>query len=199
MIVKSAKFISSNSNPNLCPKTNLPEFAFVGRSNVGKSSLINMLVDRKKLAKTSSTPGKTQLINHFLINDELYLVDLPGYGYAKISIKTRRKILEMINKYILNRINLYCIFILIDSRHEPMSSDLDVINQLGKNNIPLALIFTKTDKLNRSKLNKNIDIYKKEVLKSWQEVPPVFITSSVKKLGKDEILDFIVHSLKKEN
>ncbi|MBN2520313.1 MAG: YihA family ribosome biogenesis GTP-binding protein [Bacteroidales bacterium] len=197
MIIKSAKFICSNSNPHLCPKTNLPEFAFIGRSNVGKSSLINMLVDRKKLAKTSSTPGKTQLINHFLINEEWYLVDLPGYGYAKISKTTRMKILEMINIYIYKRINLYCIFVLIDCRHEPMVSDLDMINQLGRNRIPLALIFTKTDKLNKSNLNKNVGKYKKAVLKSWHEVPPVFITSSIKKQGREEILDFIEHSINK--
>ena len=195
MKIKSAEFVISNTDPKLCPKPDKPEFAFMGRSNVGKSSLINMLTNRKALAKISETPGKTRLINHFLINNSWYLADLPGYGYAKTSKNNRRSFLKIINDYLIARENLYCVFVLIDSRHEPLSNDLQVINQLGQNGIPIALIFTKTDKLSENKLSKNINIYKKELLKSWQEVPSVFLSSAINRTGRDEILNFIESSI----
>ncbi len=191
MEIKSAQFIISNQNVQFCPKPDKPEFAFIGRSNVGKSSLINMLVNQKKLAKTSSTPGKTQLINHFLINEEWYIVDLPGYGYAKVSKKDRKVFNKMITDYILKRENLFCLFVLIDSRHKPMQIDIDFITFLGESKIPFALLFTKADKLSSDELNINLDYYKKQLLKTWETLPSIFITSIINQNGKNEILEFI--------
>lgn len=181
----------SNTDVLKCPKDQIPEYAFIGRSNVGKSSLINMLTNHKKLAKTSGKPGKTQLINHFKINDSWFLVDLPGYGYAKVS-KTKRKTFQaFIKNYFLQREQLVCSFILIDSRHEPQKIDLEFMQFLGENGIPFAIIFTKADKLGSSTLNKNITKYKKELLKTWESVPTNFITSAETGMGKDEVLKFI--------
>lgn len=191
MIIKSAKFLISNTNPELCPKPYLPEYAFLGRSNVGKSSLINMLTNHKKLAKTSTKPGKTRLINHFLINENWYLVDLPGYGYAKVSKTDRKNWQIFIKKYILNRHNLICLFVLIDLRIEPQKKDLEFMEWLGINNFPFAMAFTKSDKLSSGKINSNIAHYKNEMLKSWEVMPQYFVTSAKKKTGKEEILDYI--------
>ncbi len=191
MDVKTAKFIISNTDYKKCPEPNKPEYAFIGRSNVGKSSLINMLCNHKTLAKTSSTPGKTQLINHFEINGSWYLVDLPGYGYAKVSKKERGKWHKIISDYVLKRENLYCLFVLIDARIEPQKIDLEFMEWLGVSEVPFAMVFTKTDKLKANELAKNIARYKKEMLKEWEEMPLHFISSSVTKKGKDEILTFI--------
>lgn len=191
MKIVSANFIISNTNPKLCPQPNKPEYAFIGRSNVGKSSLINYLTDNKKLAKTSSTPGKTQLINHFEINDNWYLVDLPGYGYAKSSKKNRTKWQQFISDYILHRENLLNVFVLIDSRIPPQKIDLDFMEWLGIKQIPFAIVFTKIDKITSSQLNKNLTAYKKEMLKTWEEMPISFITSSAGKAGKNELLNYI--------
>ena len=192
MEIKSAEFIISNTDVARCPQDNRLEYAFIGRSNVGKSSLINMLTNRKGLAMTSSMPGKTVLINHFLINKEWYLVDLPGYGYAQRGKAGRENIRRIIDSYVLEREALTCLFVLIDSRHEPQKIDLEFMEWLGENGIPFALVFTKTDKLSRSKCVENINRYKEELLKTWEELPPVFETSSEKKLGRTEILDYIV-------
>lgn len=191
MEIKSAEFIISNTDVAKCPQDNRLEYAFIGRSNVGKSSLINMLTNRKGLAMTSSMPGKTVLINHFLINKEWYLVDLPGYGYAQRGKVGRENIRRIIDSYVLKREALTCLFVLIDSRHEPQKIDLEFMEWLGENGIPFALVFTKTDKLSRSKCIENINRYKEELLKTWEELPPVFETSSEKKLGRTEILDYI--------
>ncbi|MFC2138358.1 ribosome biogenesis GTP-binding protein YihA/YsxC [Bacteroidota bacterium] len=191
MEINSTRFIISNQKVESCPKSDKPEFAFIGRSNVGKSSLINLIVNDKKLAKTSSTPGKTQLINHFLINEEWYMVDLPGFGYAKVSKKDRRSFSKMITDYVLNRKNLYCLFVLIDSRHEPLKLDIEFITFLGEKQVPFAIIFTKTDKLSVEGLKKNIEIYKNQLLKSWEILPPIFITSAIKRTGRYELLEFI--------
>jgi len=191
MIVKKAEFVISNTDPSLCPKDGRPEYAFVGRSNVGKSSLINMLAGIKGLALTSSTPGKTQLINHFLINNEWYLVDLPGYGYARQGKKGREKIREIIDAYLDEREVLTCLFVLLDCRHEPQKIDLEFINDLGESGIPFAIIFTKTDKISQSKLNANLAIYKTKLLETWEELPPTFTTSALHKKGKEEILNYI--------
>ncbi|PVX52247.1 GTP-binding protein [Balneicella halophila] len=196
MNIKSAEFLMSNSKVHLCPEPNLPEFAFIGRSNVGKSSLINMLTERKSLAKTSSTPGKTQLINHFIINDEWYLVDLPGYGYAKMPEKPRKKLKAIIENYILGRENLTNIFVLIDSRHSPQQIDLEFMEWLGESQIPFSIIFTKTDKLSKGALLKNIETYRQEMLKVWEDMPPYFTSSSTKREGRDEILDYLDTILK---
>ena len=191
MKVNTATFIISNTDVNKCPKDNIPEYAFIGRSNVGKSSLINALTDHKKLAKTSGKPGKTQLINHFKINDSWFLVDLPGYGYAQVS-KTKRKTFQsFIKDYFLKREQLVCSFILVDSRHLPQKIDLEFMQFLGENGIPFAIIFTKADKLGSSTLNKNITKYKKELLKTWEQIPTHFITSSETNMGCDEVLKFI--------
>ncbi|MDR1170663.1 MAG: ribosome biogenesis GTP-binding protein YihA/YsxC [Prevotellaceae bacterium] len=191
MIVKKAEFIKSSPDYTHCPQTGLPEYAFIGRSNVGKSSLINMLTNRHKLAQVSSTPGKTVIINHFLINDEWYLVDLPGYGYAK-TYKTKRDELKiMINSYILKREQLTLLFLLIDGRHEPQNIDVNFINNLGENQTPFALIFTKADKLSSNALNRNIDSFKYKLSEMWEELPPIFIESAETGLGKQEILNFI--------
>lgn len=191
MKIKSAKFIISNTNVAKCPDEKLPEYAFIGRSNVGKSSLINMLVNNKNLAKTSGKPGKTQLINHFKINEQWFLVDLPGYGYAKVSKELRKTFQKFITDYFLKRKQLTCSFVLIDSRHEPQKTDLDFMQFLGENSIPFCIVFTKTDKLKPSQINRNIETYQKEMLKVWEEMPHYFITSASTKVGREELLDFI--------
>jgi GTP-binding protein len=191
MKIKSAEFIMSNSNVTKAPKDRIPEYAFIGRSNVGKSSLINMLMGRKDLAKTSGKPGKTQLINHFKINDTWFLVDLPGYGYAKISKKKRTIFQYFIENYFKEREQLVCTFVLIDSRHDPQKIDIEFMNFLGNNQIPFCIVFTKADKLGSSKLNKQIVSYKKKLLNTWETLPTSFITSSSSGLGKDDFLNFI--------
>ncbi len=191
MKIDTATFIISNTDYKKCPAPDLPEYAFIGRSNVGKSSLINMLTNHSKLAKVSGRPGKTQLINHFKINENWYLVDLPGYGYAKVSKKNRNKWQQFIQQYIINRENLYCLFILIDSRLEPQNIDIEFINWVGKKGIPFSILFTKADKLTKNQLASNMATYKKELLKYWDELPTNFITSAVQKTGRNEILDFI--------
>lgn len=191
MEVTNARFVISNSDVRKCPNTELPEYAFIGRSNVGKSSLINMLVNRKGLAKTSATPGKTTLINHFIINESWYIVDLPGYGYARRGNEGREQIRRIINNYILNREAMTLLFVLLDCRHEPQKIDLEFINFLGENGVPFAIIFTKSDKISKTALERNITAYKARLLESWEELPPIFATSSEKRLGRDEILDYI--------
>ena len=191
MKVRSAEFIMSNSNVMKAPKDRIPEYAFIGRSNVGKSSLINMLMERKDLAKTSGKPGKTQLINHFKINEEWFLVDLPGYGYAKVSKKKRTIFQFFIENYFKEREQLVCTFVLIDSRHDPQKIDLEFMKFLGENQIPFCIVFTKADKLGSSKLNKQITSYKKKLLNTWETIPTSFITSSTNGLGRKEFLDFI--------
>jgi GTP-binding protein len=191
MVIRSAKFIMSSPTIEKCPKVSLPEYAFIGRSNVGKSSLINMITGIKALAKVSQTPGKTQIINHFLINDSWYLVDLPGYGYAKVSKSSRKVFSDMITRYIQNRENLQCLFVLIDSRLEPQEIDINFINWLGQNRIPFALIFTKTDKINTPTLQNNISVYKKEMLNYWEELPKIFCCSAVTRTGREFIIDYI--------
>ena len=191
MKIKSADFVISNTDINKCPKELIPEYAFIGRSNVGKSSLINMLTGRKSLAKTSGKPGKTQLINHFKINDNWFLVDLPGYGYAKVSKKNRSIFAKFIYEYLEKRENLICTFVLIDSRHEPQKIDMLFMEWLGQNQIPFVIIFTKIDKLSSSQLNKNIAKYKTEMLKTWEDIPQTFPSSAESGLGKSEILKFI--------
>ncbi|QMU27953.1 ribosome biogenesis GTP-binding protein YihA/YsxC [Adhaeribacter radiodurans] len=191
MIIKEAKFICSNTEVAKCPETNLPEYAFIGRSNVGKSSLINMLTERSKLAKTSSLPGKTQLINHFLINENWYLVDLPGYGWARVSQTSREKWSKMVKAYLRNRKNLACVFLLIDSRLEPQKSDLDFIQLLGEMGVPFVLVFTKSDKQSIQKTQANIAGFKRALLQTWEELPPLYVTSSAEKNGREELLQFI--------
>ena len=191
-VIKKIRFIKSSPDPESCPKSVYPEYAFVGRSNVGKSSLLNMLTGSKNVAKTSGTPGKTKMINHFLINNEWYLVDLPGYGYMKTPKKTREKIMALIAGYILKRKNLACLFILIDCRHDPQIIDLQFIEWAGINKIPFVLCFTKTDKISAHTLEKKLATYKRILLKSWQVLPKIFVTSSLKKTGRDEVLSFIV-------
>ncbi|HLO91967.1 MAG TPA: ribosome biogenesis GTP-binding protein YihA/YsxC [Lentimicrobium sp.] len=191
MIIRKAEFISSNTDYRKCPKPDKPEYAFIGRSNVGKSSLINHLLQRKNLARVSATPGKTRLINHFNVNDEWLLVDLPGYGYARISKSEREKWEIMIRDYLLKRTNLMLTFILIDSRIEFKSSDKDMINWFGEKQLPFALAFTKTDKLSSNQLDSNISAIKNELIKQWDELPPMFITSSETGLGCDEIMNYI--------
>ena len=191
MKIKSAEFVISNTDYKLCPKETHPEYAFIGRSNVGKSSLINALVNRKNLAKTSGKPGKTQLINHFKINDSWFLVDLPGYGYASTSKTNREMFKEMINKYLLNRKNLICLFVLLDIRHNPQSIDLEFMEKMGQEKIPFVMVFTKSDKISQTQISKNIKLYKTEMLKQWEYLPDMFITSSENKNGISEILKFI--------
>ncbi|MBR6285931.1 MAG: YihA family ribosome biogenesis GTP-binding protein [Bacteroidaceae bacterium] len=191
MEIKSAEFVISNSDVKKCPKSGLPEYAFIGRSNVGKSSLINMLTRNNKLAKTSATPGKTLLINHFLINNEWYLVDLPGYGFAKRGKKEQEKLKEIIESYILEREQMVNLFVLIDSRLEPQKIDLEFIEWLGENGIPFSLIFTKSDKLGTGKVRDNVNRYLKKLGEQWEELPPHFITSSEKRVGRAEVLDYI--------
>jgi GTP-binding protein len=191
MIIKTAEFVISNTDYKICPVPKIAEYAFIGRSNVGKSSLINALVNQKNLAKTSGKPGKTQLINHFIINKEWYLVDLPGFGYAKISKTKRAEFHDMISKYLINRTNLMCLFVLIDSRHKLQDIDNEFMQWLSEKEIPFVMVFTKTDKLGKVVLAKNIGAYKVEMLKVWGELPQIFITSSKKKTGTKEICDFI--------
>ena len=191
MNVANAEFVVSNTNVEQCPKTKLPEYAFIGRSNVGKSSLINMLCNKKKLAKTSSTPGKTQLINHFLINKQWYLVDLPGYGYARTSKVQKKTFQKIITDYLIKRKELISTFLLIDLRHKPQPLDLKYMNWLGKNLIPFSIIFTKADKLKEVEINENILKYLNDIRKDWEEIPQHFITSSEKKIGKSELLNYI--------
>ncbi len=191
MIVHSAKFVGSFTNVNDCPAPDLPEYAFIGRSNVGKSSLINMLTHRKKLARVSNTPGKTQLINHFLINDNWYLVDLPGYGYARVSKTSRKKWERFIRDYLSKRRNLQCVFLLIDSRIPPQKIDLEFANWMGELRIPFTLIFTKADKNKPAILEENIEVFKNKMLETWDGLPQDFVSSSVNETGKVEILGFI--------
>ncbi len=191
MKIKQAIFIKSSPNLSQCPAPELPEYAFIGRSNVGKSSLINMLCNRKKLAKTSSRPGKTQLINHFLIDGHWFLVDLPGYGWSKVSKKKKTEWGGMIENYILNRSNLTCLFVLLDSRLEPQAIDYEFIRWLGEKQIPFALIFTKSDKLSKNKLKAEKSRHIKKLKKEWEELPPFFVSSAVQKTGQKEILEFI--------
>ena len=191
MEIKSAKFVISNTDITRCPAPSLPEYAFIGRSNVGKSSLINMLVNQRDLAKTSSKPGKTQLINHFLINDNWYLVDLPGYGYAQVSKDKRERFEKFISQYILERENLMCLFVLVDSRLSPQRIDLEFMDWLGENGIPFVMVFTKMDKLSKTRTAENIHHYKEEMGRNWDELPQCFYTSSEKKEGREELLSFI--------
>lgn len=191
MTIKSAEYTISSARVEQCPTGELPEFAFIGRSNVGKSSLINMLTGRAGLAKTSATPGKTILINHFLINGEWFLVDLPGYGYAKRGQQQRDELQRMITGYILRREQMMNLFLLIDARHEPQRIDLEFIEWLGENGIPFSIVFTKADKLSKGKLAANIKHYLSELSKQWEELPPHFITSSETRQGREEILDYI--------
>lgn len=191
MEIKSAGFVNSHTDVSRCPADGRPEFAFIGRSNVGKSSLINMLTGRAGLAKTSSKPGKTLLINHFLINEQWYIVDLPGYGYAQVSVAQRDKLYQMITRYVQQRESLYCLFVLIDSRLKPQQIDLDFIDFLGEEGIPFALVFTKSDKVSQAELKKNLTVFQEKMLENWEELPPFFLTSSAKKRGREELLDYI--------
>lgn len=191
MTITHAEFVISNTDVSKCPSDKLPEYAFIGRSNVGKSSLINMITNKKNLAMTSSKPGKTQLINHFLINKEWFLVDLPGYGFAKAGKSLRKTFGKIIESYILNREPLTNLFVLLDSRHSPQAIDLEFMEWLGVNGIPFAIIFTKTDKLSRSKLSLNINDYVDRLHAVWEELPPIFYSSVLKKEGATEILDYI--------
>ena len=191
MEIKTAQFSLSAPVVTMCPKDTKPEYAFIGRSNVGKSSLINMLTNNKRLAKTSSTPGKTILINHFIINNEWYLVDLPGYGFAKRSKKEVNRLEQMIQGYILQRVQLVNVFVLVDVRLEAQKIDLEFIDWLGHSAIPFAIVFTKADKLSASKVNLQVEAYKKVLLETWEELPPIFVTSSEKKSGRDEVLSYI--------
>jgi GTP-binding protein len=191
MKIKTAEFVISNTDYKICPVPKIPEYAFIGRSNVGKSSLINAVVNHKNLAKTSGRPGKTQLINHFIINKQWYLVDLPGFGYAKISKSKRAEFHDMISEYLLNRSNLMCLFVLIDCRHTPQQIDQEFMQWLAEKEIPFVMVFTKGDKVGKNTLAKNIASYKSEMLKAWGELPQIFITSAEKKTGTQEIANFI--------
>ncbi len=191
MEIKQAEFTLSAPLVSMCPKDTKPEYAFIGRSNVGKSSLINMLTNNKKLAKTSSTPGKTLLINHFIINKEWYLVDLPGYGFAKRSKKEIEKLDQMIRSYILQREQLVNVFVLVDIRLEAQKIDLEFINWLGMSSVPFCIVFTKADKLTPNKASQAMEAYKKKLLEEWEELPPMFLTSAEKKVGRDDVLDYI--------
>ena len=191
MEITSAEFVISNTDYRKCPDTNFPEYAFIGRSNVGKSSLINMLTGRKGLAMTSARPGKTMLINHFLVNKNWYLVDLPGYGYAKRDRKSQEQIKQIIESYILRREQMTCLFLLIDSRLEPQRIDQAFIEWLGENGVPFAIVFTKADKLGTGKLRTNIQTYLEKLSEQWEELPPHFVTSSEDRTGRNELLDYI--------
>ena len=191
MIIKSAEFEISNSTVSKCPDSSLPEYAFIGRSNVGKSSLINMLTGRNGLAKTSSTPGKTMLINHFLINGEWYIVDLPGYGYARRGKESRDELRRMIEGYVLGRQQMTNLFILVDSRHEPQKIDLEFMEWCGENEVPFSIVFTKMDKLGKVAGGRNVAAYKQRLLETWEELPPIFETSSEDGRGRKELLDYI--------
>lgn len=191
MHIKSAEFVMSNSDIEKCPKSLIPEYAFIGRSNVGKSSLINMLTNKKSLAKTSGRPGKTQLINHFLINQEWHLVDLPGYGYAKVSKSSKKTFQKFITQYFSKRTQLVTAFVLIDIRHLPQPVDLDFMQWMGENGIPFSIIFTKADKLKPNAITKHVEDYKNILLETWEDMPNYFITSSSKVIGQDEVLGYI--------
>ena len=191
MEIKSAEFVISNTRIDRCPQTGLPEYAFIGRSNVGKSSLINMLTRKPKLAMTSATPGKTMLINHFIINKAWYLVDLPGYGYAQRGKKAKEKLTQMIERYILEREQMTNLFLLIDIRHEPLAIDLEFIEWLGEHGVPFSIVFTKADKLGVQKQRENVDRYLSRLAEQWEELPPYFVTSSEKGLGRNELLGYI--------
>ncbi len=197
MKITKAEFICSNTRVDLCPQESIPEYAFIGRSNVGKSSLINMLVERKKLAKTSSTPGKTRLINHFKINKEWFLCDLPGYGYAKVSKKERETFSKMIQRYAFDRTNLVCFLVLVDARHKPQELDLDFIEWLGDSQLPFVIVLTKIDKINQLGKSKNLKLLKDELSQTWDELPLIFETSAEKGTGRDELLKFIDDTNKK--
>src|SRR5450759_5172455 len=195
MIIHSASFIKSSPSIKECPESTKPEFGFIGRSNVGKSSLINMLTGWSKLAKISVQPGKTRTINHFFVNESWYLVDLPGYGYAKVPVKLREKWVKATENYILKRENLVCLFVLLDSRHKPQRSDLEFMEFLGINQIPFTMVFTKTDKITRTALEESIVLYNSEMLKRWESLPVSFISSAVKGVGRDKILNYIEESI----
>ena len=196
LLIKEANFVCSSPYLKKCPPPTLPEFAFIGRSNVGKSSLINMLVGKKDLAKTSSTPGKTQLINHFIINNEWFIVDLPGYGYAKTSKKNRDKWPEMIANFLEKRDTLISTFVLIDSRIEPQKIDVEFIEWLGENGIPFVIVFTKIDKINQRELTANVNLYKKHLLENWEELPEMIFSSAKTERGKEDILNYIQKNYK---
>lgn len=191
MRITEASFLTSSANPKDCPAPNKPEYAFIGRSNVGKSSLLNMLCNRRKLAKISGTPGKTRLINHFLINNSWYMVDLPGYGYAKLSKTEREKFKKMIEGYLTERTNLSNLFVLVDSRHAPIQADLEFMQNMGMKGVPFAVVFTKTDKLKPAQLEENTAKYKERLLEDWEELPPIFLTSATTRQGQDELLSYI--------
>ena len=191
MNIKSATFEISNTDVRKCPPGNKPEYAFIGRSNVGKSSLINMLTNKNGLAKTSSTPGKTLLINHFLINDAWYIVDLPGYGYAQRGKESREKLKHIIQSYILGRAQMTNLFVLVDSRHKPQKIDLEFMQWLGENEVPFSIVFTKMDKLGKEAGQRNVEAYKAQLMEQWEELPPLFITSSEDRRGRDELLNYI--------
>ena len=191
MLIHDAQFLTSNSRADLCPAPTLPEYAFIGRSNVGKSSLINMLTERKGLAKTSASPGKTQLINHFIINDNWYLVDLPGYGYAKVSKASRAEWTKMINYYLRHRPNLMCVCVLIDSRHSPQAVDLEFMEKLGEEGIPFVMVFTKADKQSTAQTKALLAEYLRKMSEIWDELPRYFVTSAESRLGREEVLTFI--------
>ena len=195
MIIHSAEFIKSSPGLTDCPPPSKPEFAFIGRSNVGKSSLINMLTGWSRLAKTSVQPGKTRTINHFIVNDSWYLVDLPGYGYAKVPIKLREKWVKATENYILKRENLVCLFVLLDTRHKPQASDLNFMEFLGNSQIAFARVFTKSDKMTSAGVEKSVDLYNTEMLRNWESLPVSFITSAIKGTGRDEILNYIEDSM----
>lgn len=205
MKISKSYFLCSNTKFDRLPKDNIPEYAFIGRSNVGKSSLINMLTQHGGLAKTSSVPGKTITINHFVINDSWYIVDLPGYGFAQHSKKTREEWRIMLNNYISRRRNLVTTFVLVDSRIEPQASDIGFMEWLGENGVPFCIVFTKADKLSKTQVNLNVENYKKRLLEDWEELPPIFVTSSEKQMGRDEVLDYIeqqnnvIEEMKKTN
>ena len=191
MVIKTIEFIQSVDHWKKCPDLPYPEYAFIGRSNVGKSSLVNMLANRKSLAKTSSKPGKTQTINHYLVNGKWYLVDLPGYGYATISKTMREMWVRMIEDYLINRETLQLVFVLIDARHEPLDNDINFINNLGELGVPYALIFTKIDKISKNKLHENVNKFLEKLKETWEELPPYFMTSATEAIGREEVLEYI--------
>ncbi|MBP6576166.1 MAG: YihA family ribosome biogenesis GTP-binding protein [Chryseobacterium sp.] len=191
MVIKTAVFVKSSQKWQDCPEPNMPEYAFIGRSNVGKSSLINAMMNHKDLAKTSQTPGKTQLINNFLVNDSWSLTDLPGYGYAKVSKSLRKDFEKLITNYILNRKNLVNLFVLVDVRHTPQKIDMEFMQWLGESSVPFSIVFTKADKMKSGGADRNVEAYKTELLKTWEDLPDIYVTSAEKKTGTDQILKFI--------
>jgi GTP-binding protein len=196
MIIKSATYVTSSAKISQCPAPDMPEYAFIGRSNVGKSSLINMIVTKKGLAKISGTPGKTRTVNHFIINDSWYLVDLPGYGYARASQKQREEWSRLINTYVTKRENLISLFVLIDARHEPIASDLEFMEKMALNGVPFARVFTKADKAGQRETEKNLALHNKIMLERWESLPVTFVTSATKGKGRDELLDYISETMK---